>query len=176
VQTLFNRGIGGESTKWRLTGLIGIALGDKLINQLLGQFPNLQLHLSCISSPKTASYNCIAYAASDVNRWWWPDAYGQYYWPERVLRTASLPAFQQAYESLGYQLCGNGRHEANLEKIAVYHLNRAPTHAARQLGDGRWTSKMGQWHDIVHTERCLTGSPEYGDIAFFMSRPFDQRQ
>lgn len=41
--------------------------------------------------------------------------------------------------------------EAGIEKIAIYvDANGVPTHAARQLADGTWTSKLGEWEDIQH--------------------------
>lgn len=143
-----------------------------MVTRLLPQFPNLQVGHARITSPKSDSYNCIAYAAGDTSKWWWPDAYGHSYWPPLAMRVEALPAFQQAYSLLGYQLCANGQHTDGIEKIAVFQSNGKPTHAARQLKNGVWTSKMGPWHDIVHTENCLTGSNEYGSIAFFMQRRF----
>lgn len=156
--------------KWHLTGLTGINGRFDLVDRLKPQFPQLDVSSAEVTSPQTTAYNCIAYAAGDTTKWWWPDLYGFSYWPPNTLRLISLPAFQQAFSSLGYQVCANGTHQVGQEKIAIYHLATVPTHAARQLSTGIWTSKMGPWHDIIHTEQCLSGSQEYGDIAFFMSR------
>lgn len=44
------------------------------------------------------------------------------------------------------------------------------THAAKQLADGRWGSKIGQLEDIVHTTvEALSGS-DYGEVVQFMKR------
>jgi hypothetical protein len=45
-----------------------------------------------------------------------------------------------------------------------------PTHAAWQLGSGRWTSKLGELEDIEHALRDLEGT-EYGAVALVMKRP-----
>jgi hypothetical protein len=41
--------------------------------------------------------------------------------------------------------------EHGVEKVAIYvDCDGVPTHAARQLADGTWTSKLGEWEDIQH--------------------------
>jgi hypothetical protein len=56
-----------------------------------------------------------------------------------------MSAFIQAYKSLGYELCDNSELEAGFEKIAIYATSDGePTHAARQLSVGLWTSKLGR--------------------------------
>ena len=74
----------------------------------------------------------------------------------------------------GYELCGDGNLEDGYEKIAIYAKDGEPTHAARQLGDGRWTSKLGKYEDIEHDSLdALNGEGfgEYGSVALFMVRP-----
>ena len=45
------------------------------------------------------------------------------------------------------------------------------THAARQLADGWWTSKLGPAEDIRHrTPQALAGD-QYGQVVAFMKRP-----
>jgi hypothetical protein len=44
------------------------------------------------------------------------------------------------------------------------------TYVARQLPDGRWTSKLGQLEDVTHaTTDALEGS-DYGEVVQFMKR------
>ncbi|RMH08652.1 MAG: hypothetical protein D6704_02725 [Nitrospirae bacterium] len=45
-------------------------------------FPRLCETRYEITSPQDTSYNCIAWAAGDVGRWWWPAP--QAYWPQGV--------------------------------------------------------------------------------------------
>ena len=70
----------------------------------------------------------------------------------------------------GYSVsCDDGGLEPGHEKVALYVLDGKPTHAARQLPDGAWTSKLGRQIDIAHTVCALEG-PAYGQIAVFLKR------
>jgi len=55
-----------------------------------------------------------------------------------------------AYATLGYEPCLDGTLEPGFEKIVIYVLSGTPTHAARQLNSGLWTSKLGQQVDVEH--------------------------
>lgn len=37
-------------------------------------FPGLRETEYTLTSPEDRGYNCIAWAAGDLSRWWWPDA------------------------------------------------------------------------------------------------------
>ncbi|MGK7932393.1 MAG: hypothetical protein AB4041_13310 [Microcystaceae cyanobacterium] len=54
------------------------------------------------------------------------------------------------FQSFNYETCGYSNLEKGYQKIAVYTLNNKPTHVARQLSDGAWTSKLGSSEDIQH--------------------------
>jgi hypothetical protein len=103
------------------------------------------------TSPEDKSYNCIGWAAEDDSRWWWPDTLGISYWPEAIERREDIKTFALAYSSIGYRICDNERAEKGFQKVALYadHFQK-PTHAARQLDNGLWTSKLGESFDIVH--------------------------
>lgn len=124
--------------------------------------------LFAITSPDTLQYNCIAWAAGDDSRWWWPTGFG--YWPPGVSRELSLRRFVEAFESLGYKECLDGSREDGLEKV-VFYVDQVgmPTHAARQLHNGQWTSKLGAWEDVRHTVFGLEGAT-YGRAALYMAR------
>jgi hypothetical protein len=136
-------------------------------------FPILEKDGFDETSPASAKYNCIAWAAGQETDWWWPYQHPDYYWPEGQPHEVTLRAFILVFESLGYQQCENGDLEADFEKIAIYALNGKPTHAARQLRDGRWTSKLGRDIDISHTPSGLEG-PAYGQVAVYLKRPRGQ--
>ena len=68
--------------------------------QVSSIFPNLQPGEFYETSPKTEDYNCIAWAADDQDRWWWPDPNN--YWPQEVLRVVILDAFIEAFRGLRY--------------------------------------------------------------------------
>lgn len=84
-------------------------------------------------------------------------------------RTETLEAFYLAFESLGYTRCADGNLEAGFEKVAFYALAGQPKHAARQLGDGTWTSKLGKYIDISHTLAGVEGKI-YGKVVGFLKR------
>ena len=134
-------------------------------------FPNLLLTGYQITSPATAEYNCIAWAAEDDTAWWWSDAYGLGYWPPQAPRMETLEAFIAAYGLIGYQPCSDAQLEAGYEKIAVYvDAAEVPTHAARQLPSGQWTSKLGEWEDIEHHALDGLYGNTYGRVGQVLRR------
>ncbi|HEY4481763.1 MAG TPA: hypothetical protein VI489_02815 [Candidatus Brocadiaceae bacterium] len=134
-------------------------------------FPGLANSGYFITSPETVEYNCIAWAAGDTKRWWEPDPFYISYWPPGVTRRYALETYIEAYESLDYVICHDDKYEPDFEKIAIYvDSNGKPTHAAKQLDSGSWTSKLGSLEDIKHTLDGLGGSG-YGSIAAVMKRP-----
>jgi hypothetical protein len=133
-------------------------------------FPGLHGASFQVTSPATEIYNCIAWAAGDVGRWWWHDVLGQRYWPPGVVRAETLAAFQDAFASLGFVLCQTSDVDPGFEKIALYAVDQDPQHAARQLANGRWTSKLGELEDIEHSLADLEGV-EYGKVVVLMKRP-----
>lgn len=136
------------------------------------EIPKLKSSNYRITSPRTGVYNCIAWATSCTTRWWWPDKYGFSYWPESVAREETISAFLAAFESLGYEKCEDGILEAGYEKIALFADpdTGVPTHAARQLSDGWWTSKLGQMEDIEHKKVEDIRGSYYGEVVCFMRR------
>lgn len=133
-------------------------------------FPTLAATGFRVTSSATAGYNCFAWAAGADDVWWEPDPAGDGFWPAGVVRERTLPAVAAAFGTLGYTSCTDGARELGFEKVAVYAMNDRPTHAARQLLDGRWTSKLGALEDIQHELGGLVGQ-EYGDVALFLRRP-----
>ena len=135
-------------------------------------FPNLNCHNCRVTSPTANRYNCIAWAADSTTKWWWPDKGG--FWPKGVPKETTVCAFEKAFNTLRYERCLNGNLEDGYEKIVLYAKIKnqltEPTHAAKQLKCGHWTSKLGPREDIVHNEvKDLTG-PAYGDPVLYMKR------
>ena len=135
-------------------------------------FPNLTSGNSRKTSEASNDYNCIAWAADDATRFWWPDENGFGYWPEgnNIPREVSLSAFIAAYESIGYAVCDDGKVESAFEKIAIYTKENRPTHAARQLPSGKWTSKLGTYIDIEHASLNDVSGNSYGTVSCFLKR------
>ncbi len=134
-------------------------------------YPNLIPTDYEITSIDTIDYNCVAWAAEDTQRWWWPDSMFESYWPNNVPREETLLAFIQAFQTLGYMICENSDLEENYQKIAIYTLNNKPTHVARQLFTGKWTSKLGQDEDIEHDNLEGLEGKRYGEVTLVMKRP-----
>jgi hypothetical protein len=133
-------------------------------------FPALAATGYRVTSPATPIYNCFAWAASRDDAWWEPNPDGDGYWPPGVLCARTLEAVSAAYATLGYQPCPLSDVEAGFEKIAVYAKNGLPTHAARQMTTGVWSSKLGALEDVEHQLAGLEGE-EYGTVALVLRRP-----
>jgi hypothetical protein len=135
-------------------------------------FPGLAGGDYQVTSPPDSDYNCIAWAAGDPRNWWWPGQdVGKEYWPPGVPRDRTQDAFLAAFASLGYRVCEGESPEAGYEKIALFaDVDGRPTHAARQLTSGRWSSKLGKAEDIEHGLHGLEGTL-YGNVVFIMKRP-----
>lgn len=83
----------------------------------------------------------------------------------------SLAAFKAAFTTIGYGECDHESIEPGYEKVAFFaSVAGVPTHAARQLASGLWTSKLGQLERIEHELRDLEGD-SYGRVAMVMKRP-----
>jgi len=134
-------------------------------------FPGLRNSIFDITSDPDKKYNCIAWAADDTNNYWWPAGRG--YWPSGAPRIVTLDAFISAFGTMGYRVCENDLYEEGFVKIAIFvRENGSPTHAARQLPNGKWTSKCGKYKDIEHDLNALCGlHPAYGKIACYMKKP-----
>jgi hypothetical protein len=118
------------------------------MSEYLKYFPGLSEANHRQTSAKTPTYNCIAWAAGDNERWWEP-----------------------ADPSLGYNTCADGSVRKGYQKVAIYaDAAGAWTHAARQLSDGKWTSKLGVSEDIEHDAPQGVEGDCYGTVFCFMEK------
>lgn len=133
-----------------------------------------------VTSREEPRYNCIAWSVGDNTRWWWPNRYG--FWP--IQHTGvSVQTFVQMYAIFSYSTCPGDKFEPYFEKVALYTLNGVPTHAARELDTGEWTSKLGGLQDIAHTtpsdippeieSRGQMHNIEYGSATLYFRRRVD---
>lgn len=139
------------------------------------ELPNLTDATCEITSPAKRRYNCIAWAAGNDTRNWWPDPAGIGFWPPSIPREVTFNAFLAAYRTLGYEVCADASLQQGTEKIAVFGQLNAdgllePTHAALQLESGLWTSKLGPFEDVRHATLEAVEGPVYGTALFYMSR------
>ena len=137
-------------------------------------FHNLARAEYQVTSPATAEYNCIAWATGDSSRWWEPSPYS--YWPSELPQEVTLENYRALFELMGYEECTTDGLESGFEKVALYvNTRNEPTHAARQLENGNWTSKLGDWEDIEHASLGgLEGTGlAYGNVAIILRREKD---
>lgn len=126
------------------------------------------------------TFNCIAWAAQDTHHdFWWPEHDG--YWPFWIKPEPKARCFVNTFRWLGYCLCDHSRREFAFDKVALYAIHKSrqpvsppralddfgewePTHMARQLSDGSWTSKCGANEDITHftLDALESYGPRYG--------------
>lgn len=128
-------------------------------------------------------YNCIAHAAKDHKRKWWPlpidHARKDRYWPEGAPRRVTVPAFINAFQiEEGYEPCDSAELEEGFEKVAIFITETGtsevpkggPTHMARQLPCGKWTSKLGNEWDICHDNLQSVEGEQYGKLNQVLCR------
>ncbi len=155
---------------------------------ILNNFPKLILDPNFkISSPINVNYNCIAWAGIRDDEFWWPEIepYNldgvKYKWPFNIENNDKLKFFIELYSKLGYIETSNniGNEHPKFRKIAVFIkidplnldiLTNTCTHAARQLKNGLWTSKLGRFHDIVHSNPYDLEGKAYGNIAIILKK------
>ena len=145
---------------------------DPYDSLLFGPFPRLQTEGYDHTSPEDPRYNCIAWAADDSKRFWWPTPVAPYFWPDGLSKSDfTFSNFVRAFQSIGYELCDDGNLEDGVEKIVIYSKSGLPSHASRQLEDGRWASKLGPFIDIVHLDANSLEGTQYGRVRQYMCRP-----
>jgi hypothetical protein len=143
-------------------------------SQIAASFPRLKEHGFTVTSPEDTRYNCIAWAAGDDTRWWWPGVLAQviggYYWPISNARE-TIGHFEAAFATLGYARCQTDDYEPGYEKVAIYvDAGGSPTHAARQTDDGGWVSKLGRLEDISHPDIGGVSGESYGEVGVILRR------
>ena len=143
------------------------------------KFEKLKLHPPHYEgrSPADWSYNCIAWAMGTKDKPWWPATFGGYKWPKRLPREEpgkeTLSNFIRAFKRLRYKVLLRKDYslEEGFEKVVIYvNENQNPTHAARLLPSGIWTSKIGNEEDIEHVSPGDLEGSKYGTVAVVMKR------
>jgi hypothetical protein len=135
--------------------------------KIIAAFPRLRHSQFKISSPPDHHYNCIGWAAGSNRQLWWP---GTIFWPRGCPTEETVDAFIRAFQTVRYEVCENVDLQGGYEKIALYAINGKPTHAARQLRTGKWTSKLGLSYDIEHESPDSLADGEYGQVVLILKR------
>lgn len=135
-------------------------------------FPRLESAPYKITSPEDVKYNCVAWAAGpgEIRRNWWPAPSPFYYWPAEP-REETVAGFVKAFAQFGYTVCVTSEPEPGYERLAIYADDmNIPTHMARQLPSGEWTSKLGELEDIQHATLDQLSGSDYGRVVQILKR------
>jgi hypothetical protein len=133
-------------------------------------FPHLRNGGYEETSAQTCLYNCIGWAAGDLENWWWPSQ--DSFWPLDSVDDESVENFEKAFNvALDYQVCENGDLEEGFEKVAIFARDRRVKHMARQIQTGVWSSKLGRGWDITHHAVDGVNCDVYGEPVSYMRRP-----
>jgi hypothetical protein len=135
----------------------------------LDSLPNSYIEPLVITSIATGDYNCIAWALENTTRFYWTGPKEFFYWEEGLSREESIDSFVQLFTKYGYTICPNALKEKGFIKIALFAKDGVPTHAARQLPNGLWTSKLGILEDVRHTLSAISGGI-YGSVVLVMKK------
>ena len=107
-------------------------------------FPRLTQDNYSVTSQPTKRYNCIAWAAGQDAKWWWPGPDLEFeYWPENATREETLDAFQEAFASVGYAICQGADFEPGFEKVALFADEAPPQRRISFCGSPRPPSGGG---------------------------------
>ncbi len=139
----------------------------------LRRFPKLAGRFRKTSDP-TDDYNCLAWVLGLTHQWidpydhqTWPGKY----WPPGIPEVWSIATTREILAQNGYmeETTSQGL-EPEWEKVAIFAKSHDELHFARQLDNGKWTSKLGIQIDIEHDDLdCLTGIG-YGRIELILKR------
>ncbi len=159
------------------TKLSKISNGEKanVMSSIEEKFPGLSPNNYQLIGDPTTSYNGLAWAIGEQekDRWWSPDPFGIYYWPHLVPKEETLETYTELFRLHGYSHCpGNDESfESGVEKVAIYCKAGVPTHVARQLSDGQWTSKLGGGPCIIHNTLSSLEGEIFGTVYRVLIRP-----
>lgn len=161
-----------------ICGSSGDVIGMPL-KELRGIFPNLRPTRQTIKSPIDLNHNCFAYAIGDTLHWWEPFGFvlptsnPPYHWPNELPQNKLPQTLVRFFENHGFEVTEESERENGIEKLALYVRDNEVTHAALQLPNGRWKSKIGNKEDILHDLGELESDIPYGygQATIFMSRP-----
>ena len=108
-------------------------------------FPGLVGTSYRITSLADRRYNCIAWAAGRTSYWLWLEVSEHAEWPPAIPLEETVTAFDLFFRWLGFVPCVSEQLELGFEKVALFAKSaNEPKHAARQLPNGKWTSKLGK--------------------------------
>ena len=104
----------------------------------------------------------------------WPEdeCDGVSVWPGMSTGQGDIGTFIEAFRTAGFDLCDETDIDEGYEKVALYcdPNSEECTHAARQLENGLWSSKLGSSNDIQHSTPYSIQGRLYGNVACVLRR------
>jgi hypothetical protein len=85
-------------------------------------------------------------------------------------RDESIESIKAFLVRVGFVDCDTADYEQGFEKVAIYANNYGPQHVARQLPDGKWTSKLGAAIDAAHLNLGVLEDGTYGRVVSTLKR------
>lgn len=128
-------------------------------------FPNLNTNNFTFESLRDEDYNCVAWIHEIQDEWiQFKDVHGSY--------DISINRYIEYFKEFGYKISENKNLEKGVVKIAIYCDSRANEfkHVARQLPNGKWASKLGDWEDIIHENPDVLFGKLYGNDLIIMQK------
>ena len=135
---------------------------------LIEAFPNLSGEDFEILAQPSRRYNCIPYAAVDTTQLWWPN--GISYWPPWATVDNKIESLKELFAGLEYEQCQYSNAESGYQKVALYEIQGKFQHAALQMPNRPWRSKMGQGPVIEHRSPESLSGEKYGHPVVYMRR------
>ena len=126
-------------------------------------FPGLRYD---VTSEPDDRYNCISWALGQQDVWW--SHLPGYRWVG--YRSPTIETLEDVFLALGYERCDSDDLEDGYDKVALFAQGNRWTHAARQLPDSRWTSKLGVFEDIEHDSLDAISGRLYGEVHCIVRR------
>ena len=133
-------------------------------------FPNLAGSGYEITGEASKEYNCIAWVLGISSQPW--DCYDPNgYCPPSIPRDDLIVTVMSLFAREGFALCDDDALEPGYEKIVLYAFVGHFTQVARQLEDGRWSSKLGNLELITHSSPANLTGGFFGNVHCIMRRP-----
>lgn len=140
----------------------------KCQSEIESDFEHLNSANYTVTSCKDPRYNCLAWAVGDIGKKWDPLQERGYYWPPGIGREGTVEECVEIFKLHGYEDAHqNFAYEVGYERVAIFEDETGWSHIARQLRDGKWSSKLGKGADIEHLSlQSLEGpEPAYGKLV-----------
>ena len=90
--------------------------------------------------------------------------------PPWATLTNRIESLKEAFTGLGYEQCHDRGATAGYQKVALYEAQGRMQHAAIQMPNGRWRSKMGRGPVIEHRNPNSLSGGRYGQATIIMRR------